>query len=63
MTFTWLYRSSPTEVAGRSEGFQTKQDAEDFMGAEWRALLDDGVLAATLMDGDDELYTMSLTED
>ena len=63
MSFRWVYRTSPTETSGSSEDFGSQQQAEDFMGAEWRRLLDDGILAATLMDGDRELYTMSLTED
>lgn len=33
------------------------------MGAEWRRLLEEGHLAATLMNGSEELYTMKLTAD
>lgn len=33
------------------------------MGANWQRLLDEGHLAATLVSGDEELYTMKLTAD
>jgi hypothetical protein len=61
VAFCWVYRDMPKSVSGRSEDFPSQQAAEDWMGAEWRRLLDEGHLAATLMDGENELYTMKLT--
>jgi hypothetical protein len=63
VSFRWVYRDTPKSVSGESEPFDSQQAAEDWMGAEWQALLDDGHLAATLMNGDEELYTMKLTAD
>lgn len=60
MSFHWVYRDAPKSVSGRSAEFSSQQEAEDFMGAEWKQLLDAGHRAATLMDGADEVYTMSL---
>ncbi len=63
MSFRWIYRDTPKSVSGESEGFDSQQVAEDWMGAQWRRLLEEGHLAATLMNGEDELYTMKLTPD
>lgn len=63
MSFRWVLHDSPKTTTGESETFGSQQAAEDWMGAEWRRLLDEGNLAATLMDGDRKLYTMKLTED
>ena len=63
MSFRWVYRDTPKTVSGESQEFDTQQAAEDFMGAEWQQLLEQGHLAATLMNGEEELYTMKLTAD
>jgi hypothetical protein len=63
VSFRWVYRSDPKTVSGSSEGFRTQDAAEAFMGAEFQRLLDAGHIAASLMDGEDELYTMKLTAD
>jgi hypothetical protein len=63
VSFRWIYRDTPKSINGESGEFPSQEAAEAFMGAEWRGLLDDGHLAATLMNGDDELYTMKLTPD
>ncbi len=63
MSFKWIFRDSPKSVSGSSGAFDSQQAAEDWMGAEWSSLLDQGHLAATLMDGDNEVYTMKLTAD
>lgn len=63
MSHRWILLADPKTRVGESPEFGSQQEAEDWMGAEWRRLLDDGALAATLMDGDDEVYTMKLTEE
>lgn len=63
MSFRWIYRDTPKSVSGRSKDFESQQAAEDWMGAEWQRLLEEGHLAATLLDGEGELYTMKLTAD
>jgi hypothetical protein len=61
VSFRWIYRDTPKTMSGESEEFASQEAAEDFMGEAWRTLLDAGHLAATLMNGDEELYTMKLT--
>jgi hypothetical protein len=61
VSFRWIYRDTPKTTSGGSEDFTSQEGAEDFMGKEWRTLLDAGHLAATLMKDDEELYTMKLT--
>ena len=61
MSFRWIYRDTPKSISGESQLFATQQEAEDWMGAEWSRLLDEGHLAASLMNGEDEVYTMKLT--
>jgi hypothetical protein len=56
-----VFRDTPKSVSGESSEFPSQQAAEDWMGAEWQQLLDEGHLAATLMSNDEELYTMKLT--
>ncbi len=63
MSFRWVFRDTPKSVSGRSEEFDSQQTAEDWMGAEWQRLLGEGHLAATLLDGEEEIYTMKLTAD
>jgi hypothetical protein len=61
MAFRWLLLDGPRDIRGSSDDFDSQDAAEDWMGAEYKTLLADGHLAARLMDGDDELYTMKLT--
>lgn len=61
MSFRWVLRDDPTSISGASEDFETQDDAEAWMGGEWERLLEEGHLAATLMNEDDEIYTMKLT--
>lgn len=60
MSVHWIYRDGPKSVSGRSADFASRGEAEDFMGARWQELLEAGHFAATLVDGEEELYTMSL---
>ena len=59
---TWHWRLENTAgaevsstVAGYS-GFPSQSDAESWLGEYWRELADDGVEAATLFEGDREVY-------
>jgi hypothetical protein len=61
MPYRWVFRDTPKTVSGQSQEFDSQQAAEDWMGAEWRRLLGEGHLAASLMNGEDEVYTMKLT--
>ena len=54
MAWRWTYRG------GASPEFGSQEEAEGWIGAEWRGLLDAGVTSVTLHDGDDTAYEMSL---
>ena len=61
MAHRWRYEDeSGAPVAGPDETFPDRATAEDWLGREFEALLDDGVHRVTLLDGDAELYTMGL---
>ena len=51
MTWRWTY-----DGGGGSEDFPSQADAEAWLGDSWRALLDGGTRAVTLMEGDREVY-------
>ena len=62
MTWTWRYEDSsgdpvvPAACAPTSEPFPNQSDAESWIGENWRPLLEAGVHAVTLMEGDREVY-------
>lgn len=61
MTHRWRYEDEAgAPVAGPDAVFADRAAAEDWLGREFEALLDDGVHQVTLLDGDAELYTMGL---
>lgn len=63
MSFRWLYLRGPKEVSGESQPFPSQEAAEEWMGSAFSELLDAGHLAASLVNEDEEIYTMKLTED
>ncbi|MDQ3155085.1 MAG: hypothetical protein M3R63_26240 [Actinomycetota bacterium] len=61
MDFRWRYQDgSGNDTAGPEITFADQQDAEDWLTREFQALLDAGVDRVVLLDGDDEIYAMSL---
>ena len=63
-SWTWRYETSsgdvaqvdPETAASLPEGFPNQADAESWIGEEWRSLLDAGVDAVTLLEGDRVVY-------
>lgn len=47
-------------VEGYDDSFSSQSDAESWIGEVYPDLLERGVVAGTLVDGDRELYRMSL---
>lgn len=47
----WTY-----DDGGASQDFPSQADAETWLGESWRGLLDGGVRAVTLVEGDREVY-------
>lgn len=62
--FVWRYLDASGAAAGGSDGFDTRGDAEAWIGEAWGDLLDEGVEEVELVrigPGDEEpLYRMSL---
>ena len=56
MSWSWTYESSAGDVVGRSEGFESRSDAESWIGEAFGELLTDGVDQVRLMDGETEVY-------
>ena len=62
MTWTWIYQNedgSPSTVlpaCATLESFPSREDAESFIGDTFQDLLNGGVEAVTLYDGDTEIF-------
>lgn len=56
MTWTWSFESTAGEVVGRSETFDSRSDAESWVGEEFGDLLERGIDQVRLFDGDTEVY-------
>lgn len=64
MAFRWRYLDAAgAAIDGPAEDFDDRQQAEDWFGAAWQELRDQGVDAVTLLDEDTAVYgPMSLHE-
>ncbi len=56
MSWTWTLEISLGEVTGRSEEFESRGDAESWVGEAFGDLLEQGVDQVRLFDGDSEIY-------
>ncbi len=56
MSWTWTLESAGGVVVGRSEEFDSRGDAESWVGEAFGDLVEDGVDQVRLFDGDDEVY-------
>ena len=65
MAFRWHYENADGAATdGPAVTFEDQAEAEDWLGRKWPSLLDAGVEAVTLLDGDDAVYgPMSLRPD
>ena len=64
MTWTWTFETSSGDVTGRSETFESRGDAESWVGEAFGDLLEQGVDQVRLFDGETEIYgPMSLHPD
>lgn len=61
MDFRWRYEDGAgNDTAGPEITFSDQQDAENWLSREFQALLDGGVERVVLLDGEEEVYGMSL---
>lgn len=57
MALRWRYEDRGGASAhGPDVTFDDQTEAEEWLGREWRGLLDSGVEAVTLLDGAEEVY-------
>jgi len=54
--WTWTFENADGETIGRSEGFESRGDAESWVGEAFGDLLADGIDQVRLFDGDAEVY-------
>jgi hypothetical protein len=61
----WRWRLHDPEGADlrETEDFQSKEEAEAWMGTEWQSLLDEGAETVSLAQGGVIVYTMGLKEE
>lgn len=62
MAFTWILHDASGRDLRASEGFETQDEAEAWMGSEWAVLLEEGAETVSLMDDETRLYRMGLRE-
>jgi hypothetical protein len=58
--FKWRLRDQAGNDLRDSETFDSKEDAEAWMGAEWSELAGEGADRVVLLQGEDVVYDMSL---
>ncbi len=64
MGWTWTLEDSLGDVKSRSDEFESRGDAESWVGEEFEALLEQGIEQVRLFDGETEVYgPMSLHAD
>ena len=56
----WCWRYSAAGVQLTSSQFPSQAEAEAWLGESWQELYDEGVRSVVLVEGDREVYTMSL---
>lgn len=56
MAWTWLLETADGQERGRSEEFESRGDAESWLGEAYPELLEDGVDQARLYEDDTEVY-------
>ncbi|MFN2525088.1 MAG: hypothetical protein ABR505_02320 [Actinomycetota bacterium] len=58
--FRWGFRDASGADAGSSQTFDSKEQAEEWMGQRWADLLAGGTETVTLMSNGEDLYEMGL---
>ena len=60
MTWFWTFESDAGEPLGQSETFDSRSDAESWVGESFPELLERGIDRVRLIEGVTEVYDMSL---
>ncbi len=56
MAFYWVYESAENARLGQSDDFESRSDAETWIGTIFNDLLDEAVDQVRLFDGDTEIF-------
>lgn len=56
MAWTWTLETAAGDVIRRSEAFESRGDAESWIGEAFGDLVSDGVDQVRLFDGENEIY-------
>jgi hypothetical protein len=56
MSWTWAFETTAGDVTGRSDVFESRSDAESWVGEAFGDLLEQGVDQVRLFDGETEIY-------
>ncbi|GAA0190786.1 hypothetical protein GCM10008944_03530 [Cytobacillus oceanisediminis] len=56
MSWCWVLETADGQDKGRSEEFDSRGDAESWVGETFSELIDQGVDQVRLLDGDTEVY-------
>jgi hypothetical protein len=62
MSFHWVLLDAEGNELRSSEAFESREEAESWMGSEWSALRAEGAQSVSLRDDDRSIYEMSLLE-
>ena len=60
MAFRWTIKDADGNAIRDTEPFDSKEDAEAWMGTGWSDLVNEGADRVVLMDDDSVVYDMSL---
>lgn len=61
-TVVWVLKDADGAALRSTEAFDSRADAEAWMGSEWAGLLDEGAESVVLMEDDKKVYEMGLRE-
>jgi hypothetical protein len=59
-TYSWVLHDLSGDDMRATEGFESKEEAETWMGQQWSGLVDEGAESVSLMKDDKMLYRMGL---
>jgi hypothetical protein len=62
VSWFWTFESASGEPVGQSEMFDSRSDAESWIGEAFPDLLERGIVRVRLLEGVQEIYEMSLEE-
>ncbi|HYI46318.1 MAG TPA: hypothetical protein VE174_12745 [Actinomycetota bacterium] len=60
--FHWVLNNADGAALRSTDPFESKEDAEAWMGEHWAELLDEGAETVSLMSDEHALYEMGLRE-